>query len=267
MSLSITILGCGSSGGVPRPAAGWGECDPNEPKNRRRRCSILVQRRSGTAKTNVIVDTSPDLREQLLSADLKHIDSVLFTHDHADHTHGIDDVRAVVIEMRRILPVYSDARTAKILRDRFGYCFESPPGSDYPPIVRDFRLVEGYETEIEGAGGSIRAVPFEVQHGDIMALGLQFGRVAYTPDVNDVPSKSLKYLENLDIWIIDALRRRTHPTHFNLAESLEWIARMKPKRAILTNMHNDLDYATLCKELPENVVPAYDGMVIEIPNQ
>lgn len=267
MSLSITILGCGSSGGVPRVAAGWGECDPNEPKNRRRRCSILVQRRSKNKETNVIVDTSPDLREQLLSIGLKHIDSVLYTHDHADHTHGIDDVRSVVIEMRRVLPVYSDARTSSVLRQRFGYCFETPPGSDYPPIVRDFRLMEGHETELDGPGGLVRTLPFEVMHGEIMALGFRFGRVAYTPDLNGLPAKSMHQVENLDIWIIDALRRRHHPSHFNLAESLEWVARMKPKRAILTNMHNDLDYATLCRELPENVVPAYDGMVIEIPNQ
>lgn len=168
--------------------------------------------------------------------------------------------------MRRILPVYSDARTSAILRERFGYCFESPPGSDYPPIVQDFRLVAGHETEIDGPGGCIRVIPFEVQHGDNLALGFRFGRVAYTPDINDVLLSSLHDLENLDLWIIDALRRKPHPTHFNLTEALEWIARMKPKRAILTNMHNDLDYATLCKELPENVVPAYDGMVIEIPD-
>lgn len=264
MTMRLTILGCGSSGGVPRPAAGWGACDPNNPKNRRRRCSVLVEREGLHGKTVVLVDTSPDLREQLLSANVKHLDAALITHDHADHTHGIDDVRPVVIDMRRVLPVHSDERTSAILQTRFSYCYETPEGSDYPPIIRDFRLVEGHEVTVEGPGGPIRALPIRVHHGEIDALGFRFGRVAYTPDLNGIPDASVEALTGLDLWIVDALRYTRHPSHFSLAETLDWIARLKPKKAVLTNLHTDLDYEVLKAQLPDHIEPAFDGMQLTI---
>ncbi|MEI6574033.1 MAG: MBL fold metallo-hydrolase [Alphaproteobacteria bacterium] len=264
MTLTLTILGCGSSGGVPRPVAGWGACDPNNPKNRRRRCSILLERTSPQGKTVVVVDTPPDHREQVLSAGLDRIDAVLITHDHADHTHGLDDVRPAVLHMRRLMPVYMDERTSVVIRDRFGYCFETPIGSDYPPIAREMRITKGHDVVIDGPGGEIRTLPFDVHHSENDALGFRFGDVAYTPDVNAIPEESLKSLEGLDVWIIDALRHKPHPSHFTVAEALEWISRMKPKRAILTNLHVDLDYEALKATLPEHIEPAFDGMKITV---
>jgi phosphoribosyl 1,2-cyclic phosphate phosphodiesterase len=264
MSLAITILGCGSSGGVPRVGSGWGACDPAEPRNRRRRCSIMVEQRGERGTTRVLVDTTPDLREQLLGADVRHLDAVLFTHDHADHTHGIDDLRPLVIHMRRVMPVYLDETTARVMGERFGYCFRTPEGSDYPPIVRDFRITLGHDVHVEGAGGPLAATPFRLHHGrHYDALGFRFGNIAYTPDVSAVPDESVGFLADLDLWIIDALRPTPHPTHFSLSEALAWIARMKPRRAVLTNMHTDLDYAQLAASLPPGVAPAYDGMVLE----
>jgi phosphoribosyl 1,2-cyclic phosphate phosphodiesterase len=264
MTLKLTILGCGSSGGVPRPALGWGACDPNNHKNRRRRCSIMLERSNDSGKTVVIVDTSPDLREQLLSVDAKRIDAVLFTHEHADHTHGLDDIRSVVFHMRKTIPTYMDAATSHILHKRFGYCFETPEGREYQPIAEDRRIIAGQPLDIGGPGGSIEVLPFLVHHGLIDALGFKFGSTAYTPDLNGIPNQSISALTHLDLWIVDALRPAAHPTHFSLPETLSWIERLKPKRAILTNLHADLDYNTLCAQLPENVTPAYDGLEVMI---
>ena len=260
MSLSVTILGCGSSGGVPRVGSGWGACDPTNPRNRRRRCSILVEKTGRGGVTTVLVDLSPDLREQLLGRDVRHLDGILLTHDHADHTHGIDDIRPLVIAMRKILPVYMDERTSELTTSRFSYCFVSPPGSSYPPIVRELRITIGHDVVVEGAGGALEARPFRVHHGDTDALGFRFGGIAYTPDVNAIPDESIAALENLDLWIIDALRPSPHPSHFSLQEALAWIERMKPRRAVLTNLHTDLDYETLRRSLPAHVEPAYDGL-------
>jgi phosphoribosyl 1,2-cyclic phosphate phosphodiesterase len=262
MSYRVTLLGCGSSGGVPRVGEGFGTCDPAEPRNRRRRCSILVETENASGRTSVLVDTSPDLREQLIDAGINALDGVLYTHDHADHTHGIDDLRGLAQSSRRKVDTHADERTAAVLHARFGYCFSTPPGSAYPPILNDCRLVAGTWVEIEGAGGSIAALPFTVGHGDIDALGFRFGNLAYTPDVKSVPDESLEALANLDVWIVDALRRRPHPSHWHLDLTLEWIARLKPRRAILTNLHTDMDYQTLCAELPDGIEPGYDGMVI-----
>jgi phosphoribosyl 1,2-cyclic phosphate phosphodiesterase len=264
MTMTLTILGCGSSGGVPRPAAGWGACDPTNPKNRRRRCSIMVERQQKNEKTVVVVDTSPDLREQLISVEAERIDAVLYTHDHADHTHGIDDIRPVVLHMRKIIPTYMMSETSISLHKKFGYCFVSPPGSDYPPIAEDLRLIPGHTTTVEGPGGAVRATPFIVHHGTIDALGFRFGDTAYTPDLHDIPEDSLPFLSNLDLWIVDALRHTPHPSHFTLAQALSWIERLKPKRAVLTNLHTDLDYETLKAQLPDHVTPAYDGMMLHI---
>jgi phosphoribosyl 1,2-cyclic phosphate phosphodiesterase len=262
MSLRITILGCGSSGGVPRVAQGWGKCDPAEPKNRRRRCSILVERVTDHGRTQVLIDTSPDLREQLIDAGTTHLDAVVFTHEHADHTHGIDDLRPLFIANRRRVPVYADDQTMDLLQARFGYCFTTPRGSDYPPILTGHLISRRAPLVIEGAGGPICLQPIEVEHGTSPCLGFRIDDIAYTPDVNAIPEASLVHLEGLDCWIIDALRDTPHPTHFSLREALDWIDRMKPKRAVLTNLHTDLDYGRLARELPAHIRPAFDGMLI-----
>lgn len=265
MILALTILGCGSSGGVPRLGAGWGACDPQNPRNRRRRCSILVERgdASSGAKTQVLVDTSPDLRLQLLEAGIDRLDAILMTHSHADHTHGIDDVRALVIHNHARIDMYMDADTSNIVTSAFNYIFQTPGHSLYPSLLNEKRLVAGRSLVLDGPGGSIAALPFRLAHGEIDALGFRFGAIAYTPDFKSVPPESLAALEDLDLWIIDALRHAPHPSHISLGEALDWIARMKPRRAILTNLHTDLDYETLRRSLPPHVVPAYDGMRIE----
>jgi phosphoribosyl 1,2-cyclic phosphate phosphodiesterase len=263
LTLRLTILGCGSSGGVPRIGEGWGACDPANPKNRRRRCSVLVERLGPAGTTAVLVDTSPDLREQLLDVDVKRLDAVLLSHPHADHTHGIDDLRPLCLVMRRRLDVYMNEETSLIVRRGFSYVFQTPDGSSYPPIANELRLTADKLCLIDGPGGAIEAMPFDLDHGEISALGFRFGRLAYTPDVKRIPEASLPFLEGLDMWIIDALRHRPHPSHFSLEDALSWIERMRPRRAILTNLHTDLDYETLGASLPAHVTPAYDGMRVE----
>ncbi len=260
MSLTFTILGCGSSGGVPRIGGDWGKCDPKNPKNRRQRCSLLVEQSTPAGTTTLLIDTSPDMREQMLTAEVKHIDAVWFTHEHADHTHGIDELRAFYLRQRHVLPLWADAPTGNMLNTRFAYCFSTPAGSQYPPIAQQHLIEVGKTIEIPGAGGTIVGKPFPLYHGDIEALGFRFGDIAYTPDLNGIPDASLAALEHLEVWIIDALKRTPHPSHFSLDDALHWIEQLKPKRAILTNMHVDMDYDTLCKELPENVRPAHDGL-------
>jgi phosphoribosyl 1,2-cyclic phosphate phosphodiesterase len=262
MTLIFTILGCGSSGGVPRPGLGWGDCDPKNPKNRRRRTSLLIERKNRTGATRVLVDTSPDLREQLLDADVPWLDGVLYTHAHADHTHGIDDLRALVLYKRRRVDVYLDAVTSQLLRGKFDYCFSTPPGSEYPPILNEHRIAPQQPVTIAGEGGAIAALPYLQAHGGISSLGFRFGRLAYSCDLSGLPDESLPALAGLDVWVLDALRYRPHPSHFSLTDALHWIARIKPKRAILTNLHADLDYDVLRRELPANVEPAFDGMRI-----
>ena len=261
MSLKLTILGCGSSGGVPRIGGNWGACDPENPRNRRRRCSLLAQRTGlDNGVTTVLVDTSPDMREQLLETNVSWLDGVLYTHEHADHIHGIDDLRVVAINGRKRIQVWADDRTYTHLRNRFGYCFEQPVGSEYPAICDSNQLTPDQPVTVEGPGGAIIATPFEQLHGNINSLGFRFGNVAYSSDLHDLPDKSLQHLENLDVWIIDALRKTPHPTHLSLSQALQWIERIAPKRAILTNMHVDLDYDTLASTLPTHIEPAYDGV-------
>jgi phosphoribosyl 1,2-cyclic phosphate phosphodiesterase len=264
MTLKFTILGCGSSGGVPRPALGWGDCDPKNPKNRRRRTSLLVERRTAEGVTRILVDTSPDLREQLLDAEVDWLDGVFYTHEHADHTHGIDDLRSLFIKRHKRVDVYLDEKTAAMMRTRFGYCFQSPPGSEYPPIVTEHRLTAGTAVTVTGTGGPITVMPFLQDHGDITSLGFRFGKLAYSCDVSAVPPASLTALAGLDVWIVDALRYRPHPSHFSVADALQWIERLKPRRAILTNLHADLDYEGLCGKLPVHVTPAFDGMTFAV---
>jgi len=261
MTLKFTILGCGSSMGVPRVALGWGDCDPSEPKNRRRRCSLLVERGDDQGRrTRVLVDCTPDCREQLLGAEVDWLDGVFITHEHADHTHGIDDLRPLFVHKRRRIDVYVDEATSRAMHARFGYCFMTPPGSGYPPILNEHRLTAGRPVTIEGQGGPIEALPVAQDHGDIPSLGFRFGKVAYSADIKALAPESLAAMTGLDVWIVDALRKTPHPSHFNLDEALDWIARVKPRRAILTNMHTDMDYGELRRILPAGVEPAYDGL-------
>ncbi|MEM8980749.1 MAG: MBL fold metallo-hydrolase [Pseudomonadota bacterium] len=256
----FTILGCGSSGGVPRLGGHWGACDPNEPKNVRRRCSLLIEQNSTEGTTRILIDTGPDLRAQLLDAGVGALDAVVYTHSHADHVHGLDDLRQIVYNMRARLPVWADVPTQNDLLSRFGYAFVQPPGSAYPPIL-DLNTIYG-PLEISGAGGTITLDPLEVEHGRIDALGFRIGDLAYIPDVSDMSDDMFAKLEGLSCWILDALRIEPHPTHLHLAKSLEWIERVAPKEAILTNMHLDLDYAWVASETPEHVRPAFDGLQV-----
>lgn len=262
MTLILRILGCGSSGGVPRLGGHWGACDPANPKNTRKRCSLLVTQTNETGTTRVLIDTSPDLRQQLLDADVGELDAVIYTHSHADHVHGLDDIRMIVYNMRQRLQVWADGDTGNQLLARFGYAFVQPAGSAYPPIC-DLNTING-DVTINGAGGPIAFTPFEVEHGNIDALGFRIGNAAYLPDVSDIPDNVWPHLENLDLWIVDALRRDPHPTHAHLAKTLAWIEQVAPKRAVLTNMHIDLDYETLAAETPDHITPAYDGLTLTL---
>jgi phosphoribosyl 1,2-cyclic phosphate phosphodiesterase len=264
MSLTATILGCGSSAGVPRPALGWGACDPANPRNRRRRCSLLVERTGPSGRTRVLVDMSPDLREPLLDADVDWLDGVLITHEHADHTHGIDDLRSLFVHRRRRVDIHLDEPTAKVIFHRFSYCFVTPPSSEYPPIANEHRVTPGKPITIEGDGGPIVALPFTQNHGDIESLGYRFEGLAYSSDLVDLPDQSLGAVSGLDVWIVDALRYRPHPSHFSVDDALGWIERLGPRRAVLTNLHADLDYAELKAKLPPHIEPAYDGMRVQV---
>lgn len=264
MRRKITILGCGSSGGVPRIGSLWGKCDPSNPKNRRRRCALLVDQKGPRGTTSVLVDTPPDLREQLLAVRADAVNGVLYTHDHADHTHGIDDLRMVAYAMKTRITCYFDEPTRASLVSRFSYCFETPPGSSYPPILKAETITAGEGFSIDGPGGAIDVLPVIQSHGDIPSLGFRFGDIAYSPDISGLPPGSEALLQGLDLWIVDALRYSSHPSHYSVSDALDMIATLKPKRAILTHMTGELDYATLKRELPENIEPAYDGMVIEV---
>ncbi|WP_341864114.1 MBL fold metallo-hydrolase [Gymnodinialimonas sp. 57CJ19] len=258
--LRVTILGCGSSGGVPRLGGIWGACDPTNPRNVRRRCSLLVEKKSENGATRVLIDTSPDMRGQLLDAGVGHLDAVLYTHSHADHVHGLDDLRMIVFNRESRLPVYADGATSNDLLNRFGYAFAQPVGSSYPPIL-ELHAITG-DVTVEGAGGPLTFTPFEVTHGNIDALGFRVADVAYLPDVSAIPEPAWSVLEGLDTWIVDALRYKPHPSHSHLSNTLEWIERAAPKKAVLTNMHIDLDYATLDAETPAHVTPAFDGLTL-----
>ena len=261
--IQLRILGCGSSGGVPRINGDWGICDPNEPKNRRTRCSVLLRKwqAGNNNPTEVLIDTSPDMREQLLAANIKKLDAVVYTHDHADQSHGIDDLRAIAYANKLRLPVFMDKPTAVSLMGRFAYCFHGAGG--YPSILEGSDEIEiGKVLTIDGDGGALNLVPMEQQHGRIISLGFRVGPIAYCNDTMHLPEKTFDALKGVQTLIVDALRYTEHPSHAHLDMALGWIDRVKPKQAILTNLHIDMDYQTLCRELPDNVVPAFDGMEI-----
>jgi phosphoribosyl 1,2-cyclic phosphate phosphodiesterase len=273
--IHATILGCGSSGGVPRiggpgGAGDWGACDPNEPRNRRMRCSLLVERARDPAKrskesvTTVLIDTSPDMRAQLLGSKCLRIDAVLFTHDHADQSHGIDDLRAIAIAQRARVPVYIDDETSGELVERFSYCFEQKEGSFYPPVLERRIMPAAGETKwIDGPGGAVPITPFIQYHGGVNSLGFRIGNIAYSSDVVGLPEESFAILEGVRTWIVDALQIKAHASHAHLDLTLDWISRVKPERAILTNLHVSMDYQTLKRTLPPGVEPAYDGLLVE----
>ena len=264
--LRITVLGTGSSGGVPRigPAGpNWGACDPSNPRNRRRRCALLVQRINPEGQTSVLIDAGPDVREQLIGAGAGMLDAVIFTHDHADHVHGIDDLRMVVFNRRSRLPTWMNEQTERTLRGRFGYAFETPPGSFYPPIL-DLNRIDGPVT-VTGAGGPVTAEPFAVPHGDIEALSFRIGPLVYTPDIKTMNAIAREMLKGADCWIVDALRHKAHVSHASVEDAVSWIAEAALPRAFLTNLHVDLDYAELDAMTPPNVHPAHDGLVLEYP--
>ncbi len=262
MTRIARILGCGSSGGVPRIGNQWGACDPNNPKNRRRRCSLFISQLSGISNTSLLIDTGPDMREQLLDAQIEDVDGVIYTHEHADHVHGIDDLRVLALQNRRRIDVYMEDRSAEIIRNRFAYCFETPQDSPYPPILNGHDFSFHDRLTLNGEAGEMIISTFPQHHGAILSTGIRVGGLAYSSDLHDIPEESKPYLQNLDVWIVDALRYSPHPSHFNLETALEWISYFAPKQAILTNMHVDLDYETLLNELPQSVMPAYDGMEI-----
>ncbi len=250
--MKMTVLGCGTSGGVPKVPEYWGACDPSNSKNRRRRASILIEE----GDTTLLVDTTPDLREQLLSAQVQGLDAVFYTHDHADHTHGIDDLRGIFHTTRQAVPIYADAATLDVLKRRFDYIFKNQDG--YPAICK------GYTLSGPKRVGDIRMVPFNQGHGNIISTGYRFGDMAYSTDLNQLSESAFEALEGVKVWVVDALRYKPHATHTHLAQTLKWIERVKPDRAILTHMTWEMDYDTLMRELPKGVEPGYDGMVIEL---
>lgn len=256
--MRVTILGCGGSAGVPVIGNQWGACNPDNPKNRRLRPSVLVEQ----GGASILVDTSPDLREQLLTANVQRLDGVVWTHQHADHAHGIDELREICRLAQKPLDVYGMAAHLDELKRRFAYCFEPlPPGAPvYRPVLVDHAVTGSFSI----AGVSIR--PFVQDHGYTLTLGYRFGRFAYSTDVVRLDDAAFAALEGIDVWVVDCVREEPpHPVHSHLAQTLEWIARVKPARAFLTHMNNSLDYDDLRRKLPAGVEPAYDGLVIEMP--
>ncbi len=261
-----TILGCGSSGGVPRIGNDWGICDPDEPRNRRRRCALLIEGwRDGEAEpTRILIDTGVDLREQLLDMAVNRVDAVFYTHEHADHTHGIDDLRVLALLNRKRVDVYFTPECAARIREAFGYCFTTPAGSSYPPILNAHEIAAGDTISVTGPGGTLDISAFLQLHGDINSLGFRVADFAYSCDLSGFPEQSHAAISGLSLWVLDALRPTPHPSHLSLPESLDLIARFRPRQAVLTDMHIDLDYARTEAETPANVTPAFDGMQIDV---
>ncbi|THV25193.1 MBL fold metallo-hydrolase [Peteryoungia ipomoeae] len=261
----FTLLGCSSSPGVPRINGDWGNCDPNNPKNRRTRAAFLIEQIGPDGgQTTVVIDTGPDFREQMIRSKVEHIDAVIYTHAHADHLHGIDDLRGYFHSQHHRIPIHAEPYTMSRIAEGFGYCLETPPGSNYPPIVKP-QIIEDLEQPIliDGAGGPLSIMPLKQQHGDIISLGLRIGDVAYCCDVSDFPPETVEKLADLDMLYIDALQYRPHPSHLSLEQALAWISRLAPKKAVLTHMHTPLDYETVMRETPDSVEPGHDQMIVE----
>jgi phosphoribosyl 1,2-cyclic phosphate phosphodiesterase len=254
--MRVTVLGCGPSTGVPVIGGNWGICDPKDSRNRRRRVSVLVE----VGGVVILIDTSPDLREQLLDAGVSRIDAVVMTHAHADHLHGIDDLRSVNRLMRSAIPLHANRQTLAEIESRFGYVFKpvEPPGHFYKPTIVPHEIAGPFEI------GGISVLPFVQDHGFSATLGFRIGGFAYSTDVTELDDNAFAALEGIELWIVDCLRREPHPTHSHLAKTLAWIARVRPQRAVLTHMDQSLDYRELCAELPNGVEPGYDGLVIDL---
>ena len=256
--MKATILGCGPSSGVPTVAEGWGACDPENPRNRRLRPSILVE----NGATTVLVDTSPDLRQQLLNTGTRHLDAVLYTHGHADHLHGIDDLRGVNRAMNAPLDVYGDAATLGSIKQRFEYT-TTPLSLEadiyYKPVLNIHEIAAGDCIAV----GDMEILTFDQDHGYSRTLGYRFGPIGFSTDLLDLPDESFAALEGVTVWIIGTFSLTPHTTHAHVGKALEWIGRVKPQCAVLTHLGPSVDYAELSERLPDGVEAAYDGMVIE----
>lgn len=254
--MKLRILGCGTSSGVPRIGNDWGRCDPGEPKNRRMRASMLLT----ADDVSLLVDTGPDLRQQLLDAEVKRVDHVIWTHEHADHCHGIDELRQLYFALGGPVPCHARPRTLEEITRRFHFAFKGK--GPYPAYAQVFPLADNSRL------GPFAVTVGDMPHGAITTAALRFehdGRsIAYTTDFTGLPAKAFECVEGVDVWVVDALRRREHPTHPHLAQVLEWIDKANPGRAILTHMDQSMDYRTLLDELPDGVEPGYDGMEIEL---
>ncbi len=255
--MKVTVLGCGASGGVPLFGPDWGRCDPKNPKNRRRRVSVLVEHDD----TTILIDTSPDLRAQLLDAKVRSLSAVVWTHHHADHMNGIDDLRPVNRFMKKPLDVYGSAATLAHIRQSFGYVFgpvEPDQTTFYRPTLIPHEITGPFRI------GNLPVIPFEQSHGFSTTLGLRIGDFAYSTDVKTLDERAFAMLEGLELWIVDCLRDEPHPTHSHFAQTMDWIRRVKPRRAVLTHMNEHADYATWAMRLPPDVQPGHDGLVVEL---
>jgi phosphoribosyl 1,2-cyclic phosphate phosphodiesterase len=264
--LEVTILGSGSSGGVPRADGNWGVCDPADPRNNRSRCSLMARRCSEEGPerwTTIVVDAAPEFRQQTAAAGAKRLDALLMTHDHADQAHGIDDIRAFAQRQRTRIPVHADAATEETLLRRFGYIFH---GEKSYPAIADIVAIpaHGQGWHVQGPSGPIPVVTFDQDHGEVRSVGYRFGPVAYSSDVLMLDDAAFAAMAGVEVWIVDALRYTPHPTHAHVERTLGWIERLKPRQAILTNMHIDLDYQELTSRLPEGVVAAFDGLRVVV---
>jgi phosphoribosyl 1,2-cyclic phosphate phosphodiesterase len=256
--MRITMLGCGGSQGVPTAAGDWGLCDPVDPRNRRRRVSLLIEAGEGDALRRLLIDTTPDFRDQMIDAGIRHLDAVLYTHAHADHLHGIDDLRAFNRAMGRPIPIWASEATLADIHRRFGYAIGTPPGSFYRPTL----IPHLFDGPFEAAGFGI--IPFDQDHGFSRSTGFRIGDFAYSTDVVTLSDMDFELLAGVSVWIVDCVRIEPHPTHSHLERTLEWIAKVKPERAVLTHMDITLDYASLAKRLPPGVIPGHDGLVIDL---
>jgi phosphoribosyl 1,2-cyclic phosphate phosphodiesterase len=258
--MRVTVLGCGHSGGTPLVGKGWGNCDPDNPRNRRLRPSVLVE----DAGTQILVDTSPDLRQQLLNSGTERLDAVLYTHAHGDHLHGIDDLRAINRAMSRPIDAYADAATWEVISTRFAYVLDhETKGANpyYKPALTVHEIAPGDAFDV----GGVHITAFDQDHGYMRTIGYRLGAMAYSTDVVELPESAFRALAGVEVWFIGVLVDEPHPTHAHVDKALDWIGRVGPKRAVLTHLGHELDYDALLERLPEGVVPAYDGMVLEIP--